>query len=365
MARTTRPTLNVVLRDDRDSTYYFVIRWKGKAYWHSTGVRGTTKYGWKKTKNIVEEFDRIETLLVDFQGDDGMITRIWGKTLPDGKKSTLVSLLDEMAKVRRMSDHTVKNYQRAIELYTEKFGNRCATTDEVQGWLKELRAQFLNSTIWSYSISLKSLFNYGIRSGIYQSNPFHFDLGKQGYKPKRQPKARNSAEVWGLWLAWEEEKNIWAGIWLAGFTFCGLALTDMLRVNWGDLPVRYFDGKRYFCFTIERKKTNQTAQVVVEATDRAEKLRWLMNDVCGWGMTCEALTEKLNRQLGYLKGFKPKLTYYQARHTYATQLVRTKAPLNTIASLLGRNVRQIETYIQTVQTYEVLASEVSKLSDLD
>ena len=357
--------MNVVLRPDRNNTYYFVVRWKGKAYWSSTGETGTTKYGWRKIPAVVDEFERIEAILAGFQGDGGQLSHLWDKTLPDGKKNALVSLLESMAKVRRMSDHTVKNYQRAIELYTEKFGTHCATTDEVQGWLKDLRSQFLNSTIWSYSVSLKSLFNYGIRTGVYNTNPFHFDLGKQGYKPKRQPKARNSAEVWGLWQAWEEEKNIWAGIWLAGFTFCGLALADMLRVDWRNLPVRYFDGKRFFCFTIERKKTNQTAQVVVEATDRAEKLCWLMNEVTGWGMTCEALTEKLNRQLGYLKGFKPKLTYYQARHTYATQLVRTKAPLNTIASLLGRNVRQIETYIQTVQSYEVLASEVSKLSDLD
>lgn len=361
--KTAKPTINVVWREDKNCMYYIVVRYKGKAQWHSTGVKGTTKTGWRRIPEVLDQLERTEAVLKDFRNVDGATLHLWQEKRPEGVFNPLGEALRLLSADRNLALHTVKNYQRAIDLYTMKFGRKIATVDEAKGWLKELRGTFQNSSILSYAICLKSLFAFGVRQGILKSNPFNFEFGREGYKVKNQPRARTMEEVDKLW-DYFDKGNIWAGIWLAGYTFCGLAMVDLLRLDFANLEVQNIDWQHYYVFTIERKKTNQTVKGVVKVNDQSERLRELMIEVQGWHKSIEFMNEKVNRQLGYL-GFTPKLTYYSARHTYATQLINTRAPLNVIASLLGRNVRQIETYIQQVNSNRTLAQAVSLLSPLE
>ena len=62
---------------------------------------------------------------------------------------------------------------------------------------------------------------------------------------------------------------------------------------------------------------------------------------------------------------EPKLKYYECRHTRATKLVNANAPLTVISSMLGRNVRGLETYIKQVSQNELLAEWVDKSEKLD
>ena len=361
--KTMKPTVGVEWHQDRGNRYYIVVRWKGKTYRKATGVSGPTKTAWRHMPEVLDLLDHTETYLKDFKDWNSTVIDPWGERGPERHKNQINEALMALARRRNFAIHTLKNYQRAVELYTERFGNHIVSVDETKGWFKQLRGQFTNSSLWSYGICLKSLFTFGVKEGLLSGNPFDWDLGREGYKSKKNPRARTSKELDVLREQFANG-NIYAGIFLAGYTFCGLAMCDLLRLDWANLEVQRLGFQDFFVFTIERKKTNQAVKGVVKVNDESLKLQALMIEVTAIGKPVSYWTEKVNRQLGYLD-FKPKLKYYECRHTYATDLIGTRAPLNVIASLLGKNVRGIETYIQLVNSNRVLADAVSVLTPLE
>lgn len=64
-----------------------------------------------------------------------------------------------------------------------------------------------------------------------------------------------------------------------------------------------------------------------------------------------------------LKKTDPTLTYYQCRHSFASLLVGSRTPLNTISSLLGRSVNGLSAYIHRVTESETLAKASRALID--
>ena len=356
--------MNIQWREDRAGAYYIVVRWKGKTWRRATGHSGQTKTGWRRIPEVLDKLEAVERRITDFSEADGETFQPWGESAPEGQKKGLGEVLIELARVRNLAPHTYLNYQRALELYTERFGSKTPTVDETVGWAKELRRQFSNASIWSYFTCLKSLFNFGVQRGYFEANPFGWQFGVYGFKPRQAPRARTKEEVKRLWELFEREGNKYAGIWLAGYVFCGLAMADLVRVDWEHLePVR-LNGGTYYCFNVERQKTNQTARVVAQYNRRTLKLVELMREVVRWPYSLNVLTAKVNWNLGKLD-FKPKLCYYECRHTRATKLVNANAPLTVISSLLGRNVRGLETYIKQVSQNEVLADWVFRSEGID
>ena len=66
------------------------------------------------------------------------------------------------------------------------------------------------------------------------------------------------------------------------------------------------------------------------------------------------------------KGLKDKIdinnvTFYSARHTLATVLVNENVSLNGIASVMGRSVNNIGTYIKSLTKTNEIASIVDRL----
>lgn len=362
--KVNKPTVNIQWREDRAGAYYIVVRWKGQTWRRATGFNGQTKTGWRRIPEVLDQLEAVERRLMDFRGGDGTTLNPWGENTPEGAKKGLTEVLVELGRVRNFSEHTMLNYHRALELYTQRFGDKVPDTDTTVGWAKELRYTFSNATIWAYLTCLKSLFNFGVGRGYFNSNPFGWQFGLYGYKAKQNPRARSEEEVAQLWREFLLEGNKYAGIWLAGYEFCGLALADLVRVKWDELEPMELGGGLFYTLTIERRKTNQTARVVAQANRKTMKLVELMREVVKWPYSVPVLSAKVNRNLGKL-GFEPKLKYYECRHTRATKLVNANAPLTVISSLLGRNVRGLETYIKQVSQNEVLADWVDKTEGLD
>lgn len=361
--KTDKPTVNVQWRSDRGGAYYIVVRWKGQTWRKATGFTGTTKTGWRRIPEVLDQLEAVETRINAFGKAGGGTFHPWADNAPEGSKKGLPEVLLELGRVRNLAPHTMLNYQRALELYLERFGSRIPDTDTTVGWAKELRRTFSNASIWAYFTCLKSLFNFGVGRGYFDKNPFDWAFSLYGYKPRQNPRARTEEEVKRLWDYFRDGDK-YAGIWLAGYSFCGLALADLIRVDWEHLEPVELDGGRFYYFTIERQKTNQTARVVAPVNRKTLALVSLMAEVVKWPYSLSVLSAKVNLKLGKLD-FEPKLCYYECRHTKATRLVNANAPLTVISSLLGRNVRGLETYIKQVSQNEVLANWVSKSEKID
>ena len=361
--KTDKPTVNVQWREDRAGAYYIVVRWKGQTWRKATGYTGKTKTGWRRIPEVLDQLEAVESRINAFGNEGGATFHPWWENAPEGAKKGLPEVLMELARVRNLAPHTLLNYQRALELYTERFGSKAPDVDTTVGWGKELRRTFSNASIWAYFTCLKSLFNFGVGRGYFDKNPFDWAFSLYGYKPRQNPRARTEEEVKRLWEYFRDGDK-YAGIWLAGYSFCGLALADLVRVDWEHLEPVELDGGRYYTFTIERQKTNQTARVVAQANRKTTGLVELMREVVKWPYSLNVLAAKVNLKLGKL-GFEPKLKYYECRHTRATKLVNANAPLTVISSMLGRNVRGLETYIKQVSQNELLAEWVDKSEKLD
>ena len=356
--KTTRPTVSVKLYND---VYFIVVRWKGRAT-ESTKIKGKTPNGWKKEPKILARINEVEMRVTElmsgyYQGQEFTASQCLSKA--SGEKE-LWRILREMERVKGLSSKTVANYTSAIKLYYSYFNTTAITTNDLIGWAKVLRRKYDNSSLWAYFTCLRALFRFaGGR------DPFDgWNFQREGYKTKQAPKARTKEEVKKLERLFVYDGNKYAGIWLASYQFCGLALVDMLRVDWRHLEPVQLGGGRFYAFRIARQKTNQTANVVTQANRLTMKLVELMREVVEWPYSKEVLAAKINWNLGRLD-FNPKLTYYQARHTRATALVNANTPLTVISSLLGRNVRGLEGYIRQVTQNEALAEWVYKADGLN
>jgi len=51
-----------------------------------------------------------------------------------------------------------------------------------------------------------------------------------------------------------------------------------------------------------------------------------------------------------------KITFYSARHTYASRLYRADVPLPLIAQNMGRNPAEIETYLKEFDTDRIISA---------
>lgn len=51
-----------------------------------------------------------------------------------------------------------------------------------------------------------------------------------------------------------------------------------------------------------------------------------------------------------------KLTFYSARHTYASRLYHADVPLPLIAQNMGRNPAEIETYLKEFDTDRIISA---------
>ena len=82
-----------------------------------------------------------------------------------------------------------------------------------------------------------------------------------------------------------------------------------------------------------------------------------------WGnRTPQQYSGRINNQL---KKLDKSLTYYASRHTFCTQLVESHANISDIATMMGRSVNGIATYIRQVTDTEHLAVVAAKLHGID
>jgi hypothetical protein len=128
----------------------------------------------------------------------------------------------------------------------------------------------------------------------------------------------------------------------------------LVRVDWKGLEPDLIGGSRYYTFTIRRLKTNEEASVATPVTRLTESLvAMMMTEPWKSHPTFQSYKQFVNK---HLKKTDPTLYYYQCRHTFASIMVMGRTPVSVLASMMGRSVSGISTYVSKISEAGVLAS---------
>lgn len=351
--KTNKPTVRLEVARD---TIQIKVTWKGTRASESTGVKSSVPKPNKQIYKRLGEIDeRIEDLLKErkpFTASD-CLSRTTRKTNPQ-------KVLVEMASVKKLEEGTVDSYRIALSSLKKYFGEDF-TLDElslhqIQGYARITKVN--PTTMCGYLKRLHTLLQFAYEKGYLSENVMSsWKFKADGYKHKDKPKSVGRGEITKL-ISFFEKGDESAGVWLGGFYFNGLALTDLMSVDWRGLEKSFIDGNWYWSFTVNRKKTREVAHVVTPVFPLTEKIYAFLSTEPWKGYNVRQYTSRINR---LLKKIDPSLTYYQCRHTFCSMMVASGSPLNTISSMMGRSVNGISTYVMRVTETESLARVASSL----
>lgn len=359
------PTVNVYMdetkkKKDGQVPLNIVVTYKGtraKESCHLSMTPADFKKGlWKRTirKRLSEIEDKIDELISErkpFTASDCL-----NKTV----KTNPMKVLLEMSSVKKLEEGTVESYRIALSSLKKYFGEYF-TLDElslhqIQGYARITKVN--PTTMCGYLKRLHTLLEFAYEKGYLSENVMsNWKFKADGYKHKDKPKSVGRGEITKL-ITFFEKGDESAGVWLGGFYFNGLALTDLMSVDWKGLDKSFIDGNWYWSFTVNRKKTREVAHVVTPVFPLTEKLYVFLCTEPWKGYNVRQYTSRINR---LLKKIDPSLTYYQCRHTFCSMMVASGSPLNTISSMMGRSVNGISAYVMRVTETESLARVASSL----
>lgn len=200
-------------------------------------------------------------------------------------------------------------------------------------------------------------------------------------------------------------------LFLCSYYMQGLALVDMSKLKWKDLQefelvdkqkfmsdvalhgLEYAQDHKqvtdYYKIEVARAKTNHPVRIIVEVGILLPFLQPFMNDLEGlpdeeqdeayifpiYAASDDTPGKKFGRMTyatylinNNIKRVGAKLgingiTFYSARHSYASNLYHNNVPIGLIAQNMGRNTAEIETYLKEFEDENIIkANELSYLT---
>jgi integrase/recombinase XerC len=281
---------------------------------------------------------------------------------------------DYLAKERRYSAYTVRNYRQAFEDFVRW---RNGATDfaalgprEMRDFVIEAQRRFDRRTLHNHASGLRSFFKFWMRHGKLRHNPLAgVPLPKL---EKRLPKFLSEEQ---MKLLLSGPQRLLQNEAIDAATACrdrlamellyggGLRVSELVALNYGAID---FDGgvarvvgkgrKERLCplgrvalavakkFRDEFAKHNAPASAVLANAD-------------GGRMTIRAVQLMLKRYLA-LAGLPLDLTPHKLRHSYATHLLNAGADLRLVQELLGHAqlaTTQVYTHVSVARLKEIYA----------
>lgn len=378
--KTTTPQITVKpdstkTKKNGEAPIYVYCSWRGRAKM-ATRIYCNPKDWSEKTmtiKNKPTESKKLRDLVAQIEEN---ISSLEGEfTAKDclelgGKKKGLsyLALLSEMAQRRGLSESGVKKYIVSWNAYNKTTSTPFdeLTISDWKGIAKTWKAQGKNlTTIWTRLTCFRAILNYAIETGRLKDNPLNnWRFKKEGYKAQTNPRALTNIEVGMLWDWYIKTAEIGGLFWFASYFFNGLALCDILKVDWEKVNYKLVDGKIIVSGgQINRSKTNQPVPLLTPIKTEVEVVLGVLKAYNG-----EMKRRSVNNWSGMInrslkKSPLPNLTFYSARHTFCTRLVNSNIPLTDIATLLGRSIEGISVYIRQLQSESHLAEVLRKSMD--
>lgn len=254
--------------------------------------------------------------------------------------------IDEMRNAGK--NGTAANYSSAVNAFERYTGSRAMplndiTKKTVEGFVDFQRQQGNSpNTIVFYVKQLRAIYNKADDDGFIHnaSHPFHRIRLKGSRTPKRAISKKEIDRIAGLDLeGHHEHRKLARDLFRFSLLTRGMAFVDMCYLKkeniWGDMLV------------YRRRKTDQLLQIKIEPALRAllrkygEKdspylLPMLRNDDSykGYRYIQRRLNKRI-RELGELLDFDFPLTFYVARHTWATLAHEKGIPVSVISEGMG------------------------------
>ena len=385
--KTTQPQISLRVEEGKKrksdglSPLYIIVSWKGRVK-EATGIyikpeqlkNNTIKGNSRANEQLQNRLAEIDDNIKHLQATRQPFTaaQILEK---QQARMTILSVSRKIQQVKHLKDNTMKRYAQAHRQLTLYFGQdydlQDITLAHIQGFARILAKDLKPTTICGHLDVIKSVYTFAHE---YMGMPRHGVMDwrhkRDGYAPARNPKAVTTDQLDELIIIASAkdcpDKNLQeaAKIWLSGFYFGGLALCDLMRVRWDEVmnSVEYIDNQSVVSFEIYRSKTQQLAKVVTPFTSLTSSLLVFLA-LKPWGKrTPQQYSGFINNQL---KKLSPSLTYYACRHTFCTQLVESQANISDIATMMGRSINGIATYIKQVTDTQHLAGVAAKLHGID
>lgn len=368
-----RPTVRCIiekskLRKDGKYPLYILVTWKFKRSKEATGIYLTEKDykkgSYKTVKTLSKRLYEIDLRVSELLSEGRDFTP--SDVLAVVREKSPHIIISEMCRIKKLSPRTSSGYMtthRSLQGYFgEDYRLSSLSLPDIQGYARTLRVS--PSAMAFYLKDLKSLLGYAKDRGYIKENVMDkWKFKADGFRDREKPKSRSIYDIKDYVKRWRNEKGDLKealGIWLSGFYFCGIALVDLMEVDWDSVEEKFIGDGMYYSFTIGRKKTKEVAFITTPVTDITKNLLSFLRTK-PW-KNRRHYSAFINRNL---KKIDPTLTYYQCRHSFASLLVASRTPLNTIASLLGRSVNGLSTYIHRVTEKEVLSKASSVLTTIE
>jgi integrase/recombinase XerC len=287
----------------------------------------------------------------------------------------LQPFLDHLAKERRYSAYTVRNYRQAFEDYHRWLvqGGRSVAalgTRDVRDFIIEAQRRFGRRTLHNHVSGLRAFYRYWMRAGRLQRNPF---LGVPLPKlDKPLPKFLTESQMTTL-LAGPDKLRTQGTI--SDFTALrdrlaleilyggGLRVSELVGLNYG--AVDFEQGAVRVLGKGRKERICPLGRVAMTVLQRfraeAGRPTGLGEPVLvteqGRRMT-PAMVQQLVKKYLALADLPMDITPHKLRHSYATHLLNGGADLRTVQELLGHaslTTTQIYTHTSVARLKEIYA----------
>lgn len=370
--RTHKPTVRCLLDKTKqrktDSLYplFIHVNWKGTRAKETTGIylslTDFKKGVYLKNKTLSKRLNEIEDRIYELMIEGRKFTS--NDVLSKIREKTFLQIVNECCMVKKLSYNTHYSYINTLHSLQKYFGEDFTLSDltlhNIQGFSRSVGVQ--PATVWTYLKNLKSILNYAVNRGYIKENVMKgWNFKSDGYKPIDKPKSKSQEDILHYIDIYNNTKDKHIkesiGIWLSGYFFNGMALADLMLIDWNSVTEKCIEGDYYYTFNIHRKKTKEVATIMTPKTELTMSLLQLLKTE-PWKKYKIRYTIVINK---FLKRIDPTLTYYQCRHSFATMLVNNGVSLNTIGTLLGRKIEGLSTYVQKITEEDKLAHATRSL----
>jgi integrase len=326
-----------------------IIKWESKA---NTVLDSLSPFSFEEFK--LKLFENSTTVIPDIY------------TLFDQK----ISSLKEKGKI------STRNIYNEAKNSFKNFKSKVSLVDVTSEFLEKYEASMLESgksitTISMYIRTLRAIYNEAIDDGIIDRK--YYPFGRKKFQPKAPKNIKKALTIQQIKCIIDFEvvegstQHLAKDMWLLSYYCNGMNMKDILNLRFKNLQG---DSIHY-----ERQKTASTNQspkpIIVTLIPEALEIidRWKNKNSHQDTFVFEVYKSEMNaeekqqvkhqfiktvnkymKRIGADIGYDKPLTTYAARHSYATILKRSGAPLGFISEALGHNSLQTtEAYLDSFE----------------
>ena len=319
----------------------------------------------KKVDSLIPfSYERFEKHLYDKEDKEDSLKHLLCQKIKELSDAGQVSTSD----IYKNTLSSVTSYLVSIKKDIDNFG----LTEINESWLNKYEDYLKNvrnntiSTVGIHLRNIRTLYNVGIKKGITQS--IQYPYGKS-FQIKTQTKKKfvlftNDVIEFTRLAPKNPSQQLAKDFWLLSYYCCGINLNDiayLTKDNFRGDSLSFF-RKKTAGTKLNDNEISMTLRPIIKAiieryTDYDKKYVFNIiteNDsVVIKRKKIKQFNNVINKNISRIPGlnFKEKITYYQARHSWATNMYNDTADLVFIQQQLGHtNIKTTMNYIATLPT---------------